>query len=138
MAVTVEETPQMVLDENYLIVEIGPDVEAGFGPLAGRRVWEAYPGSEALFQPYYERARTSGEPVEFVQFYNGYLTQIRAVPKQGRLQVFWKVLCRLDTLTLDGLAASLVAAIAQVEEGEALLGREQIRGLLTVVEGGRQ
>jgi hypothetical protein len=137
VAVTVEETPQMVLDENYLIVEIGPDVEAGFGPLAGRPLWDAYPGSEALFQPYYEKARMSGEPVEFVQFYNGYLTRIRAVPKQARLQLFWKVLCRLDTLTLDGLAASLATAIAHVEESEALLGREQVRGLLTVVEGGR-
>jgi len=135
VAVTVSRIPQMVLDENYRIVEIGSDVEAGFGELAGLALWEAYPGSEPLFKPYYEKARTTAETVEFVQYYNGYITRIHAVPEGRRLLLFWEVLHRLDTLTLDGLWSSLKDAMTVIEECEDRVGRAHVRGLLRVIEG---
>lgn len=124
----------MILDENDFIEEIGPDAEAGYGPLRGQNLWDAYPGAEPLFQPYYEKARRTGEPVEFVQFYNGFITRIRAVPQEERLLLFWEVLYRLDTLTLEGLWASLRGAMAIIEECEDRVGRARVRSLLRVVE----
>ena len=137
MAVTVEQVPpNLVLDEGYRIVEVGPAAEAGFGPLVGRNLWECFPGAQPLYRPYYERARQTGKPVEFVQFYNGHVGRIRAVPSGGRLALFWEVLCRLDTLTLDGLRASLGEAIAALEECQDQLRREQVRDSLRVIDGG--
>jgi hypothetical protein len=125
----------MVLAADYRIVEIGSRVEAGFGVLEGLSLWEAFPGAEPLFQPYYEKAWRTGEPVEFVQYYNGYIMRINAVPEGERLLLFWEVLCRLDTLTLEGLWASLIGAMEIVEECEDRVGRERIRGLLQLIEG---
>lgn len=137
MAVTVEQVPpNLVLDEDDRIVEVGPAAEAGFGPLVGRNLWECFPGAKPLYGPYYERARQTGEPVEFAQFYNGHVGQVRAVPYGRRLALFWEVLCRLDTLTLDGLYASLGEAMAALEECEGQLRRKQMRDSLRVIDGG--
>jgi hypothetical protein len=51
VAVTVEGIPHMVLDEDYRIVQVGPAVEAGLGPLEGRTLWETFPDSKPLFRP---------------------------------------------------------------------------------------
>jgi PAS domain-containing protein len=125
----------MVLDAQYRIEAVGPAAQAGFGSLEGRSLWEVFPDSKPLFYPYYEKARRTGEPVEFVQFYNGYLARIRAVPKDDRLLLFWEEMHRLDTLTLDGFRASLVSALEVIEESEARIGRERVRDLLHVVDG---
>jgi hypothetical protein len=58
----------------------------------------AFPGSEPLFKPYHDAARRSGEAVEFVQFYDGNVARIRAVPVgNGRLELMWEQLARLDS-----------------------------------------
>ena len=81
MAVTVEhQTPFVVLDEGDRIVGVGPRAEGQFGPLVGSRLWECFPGAEPLFKPYYDAARRSGEPLEFVQFYDGNVARVRAAP----------------------------------------------------------
>lgn len=137
VSVAVDEPPNLVLDEDYRIVEVGPAAEAALGPLRGRNLWDAFPGSRPLFHPYYDKARRTGEPVEFVQFYDGDLGHIRAVPEGSRLLLFWELLHRLDILTLEGLRASLDQALALIEEFDARLRRDRVKSTLRVVEGGR-
>src|SRR5262245_19950987 len=139
VAVTVrQEPPFLVLDEGDRIVGVGPRAESQFGPLLGVRVWDSFPGSEPLFRPYYDAARRSGKPVEFVQFYDGNVARIRAVPRaEGRLELEWEQLARLDTLTLDSLSETLEDAL-ELLAGEAADRRGPIAGraALHVIEGG--
>ena len=137
MAVTVQcQTPLVVLDEGDRIVGVGPGAESRFGPLVGEVVWDCHPGSEPLFKPYYETARETGETVEFVQFYDGYVTQVRAVPREdGRLELYWERLARLDTLTIDGLLESLERALDALDAHTAP-GRHGPRRALTLIQGG--
>ena len=137
VAVAVDEPPNLVLDEDYRIVEVGPAAQAALGPLRGRNLWDAFPGSRPLFHPYYDKARRTGEPVEFVQFYDGDLGHIRAVPEGSTLLLFWELLHRLDILTLEGLRASLDQTMAVIEEFEARLRRDHLKSTLRIVEGGR-
>lgn len=125
----------MVLDEDDRIVDVGRIAEGSFAPLQGLSLWDAYPGAEPFFRPYYEKARRTGEPVEFVQFFEGYFTEIRAVPEGNFLLLYWDVLCRLDTLTLERVWASLHEAMAIIEKCEDRVGRDRVRNLLRVVEG---
>lgn len=138
MAVTVEqETPFLVLDEGDRIVGVGERAESQFGPLVGALLWECFPGSEPLFKPYYDEARRTGEPLTFVQFYDGNVARIRAVPlEDGRLQLYWEHLARLDTLTLDSLADTLEESLELLDEQGGGTSREAMRRALRVVEGG--
>jgi hypothetical protein len=138
VAVTVrQEPPFVVLDEGDRIVGVGPHAESQFGPLVGASVWDCFPGSEPLFKPYYDAARRSGEPVEFVQFYDGNVARVRAVPvADGRLELEWEQLARLDTLTLDSLSETLDDAL-ELLGGEAADRRPTVRrAALHVIEGG--
>jgi hypothetical protein len=121
----------MVLDEDYRILHVGDPMVREH---AGRNLWEAFPQSRPLFQPYYDQARRTGKPVEFVQFYAGYVARVRAVPVGKELHLFWEHLDRIDTLTLEGLRDSIAHALAIVEEQEAYLRREHARRRLRVVE----
>jgi hypothetical protein len=127
VAVTVE-APRVVLDEDYRIVEVGSAAQAAFGPLLGHDLWESFPDSEPLFRPYYEKARRTGEPVEFVQFYRGSVARIRAVPAGCRLALYWQTITRIDTLTLDRLRASV--------EGALRLVTSETSRTLRVIQGG--
>lgn len=133
MAVTVEQAPFVVLDEDYRIVEVGPAAEAGFGPLLGRCIWDCFPGSESMFRPHYERAQRGGQPIELVQYYGGYLTRVEIRPKVGAIRVAWETLSMLDTSSLERLRASLTAAIAAVDERVAELERHRVRASLRLV-----
>lgn len=135
MAVAVERVPQLVLDERYRIVEVGPAAQAGLGPLRGQKLWDAFPDSRPLFEPYYEKARRTREPVEFVQFYDGHVARIQAVPEGSRLLLSWEMLNRLNTLTLDGLRTSLDETMAAIEERERSIRRDRLRAF-QVIEGG--
>jgi hypothetical protein len=133
VAVTVDETPFVVLAEDYRIVEVGPAAQAGFGPLLGQNVLDSFPGSRPLFLPYYEQARRTGEIVEFTQFYDGYVSRITAVPNGSKLAVFWELLGMLDVLTLDGLRDSLEAIIRTLAGAENTLLKDRVRNSLRVV-----
>lgn len=133
VAVTVDETPFVVLAEDYRIVEVGPAAQAGFGPLLGQNVLDSFPGSRPLFLPYYEQARRTGETVEFTQFYDGYVSRITAVPNGSKLAVFWELLGMLDVLTLDGLRDSLEAIIRTLAGAENTLLKDRVRNSLRVV-----
>jgi hypothetical protein len=135
VAVAVQGVPQMVLDEGDLIVQFGPDAQVPLGVFEGRNLWDAFPDSRPLFHPYYEQARRTGQPVEFVQFYAGYVTRLRAVPAGAELHVYWQKIDRIDTLTLENLRDSLSHALSAIEEEEAHLRRDQARSRLRIVEG---
>ena len=137
MAVTVGQgTPFVVLDEGDRIVGVGTDAQSQFGPLVGTVIWQSFPGSEPLFKPYYDKARQTREPVEFVQFYDGNVARIRAVPKDGLLELHWQALARLDTLTLGSLVETLEESLELLDEQEAGMHRSRVRGALRVIEGG--
>jgi hypothetical protein len=139
VAVTVRQEPLfVVLDEADRIVGVGPHAESQFGPLLGTCMWDCFPGSEPLFKPYYDSARRSGEPVEFVQFYDGNVARVRAVPAgEGRLALEWEQLARLDTRTLDSLSETLNDALERLS-GDASARRRQTigRAALHFIEGG--
>ncbi len=135
MAVAVEAVPFVVLDEAFKIVEVSPAAEAGFGPLRGRNVFESFPGSRPLFLPYYEEALESGDVVEFAQYYDGYVMDMKVVPAGRMLTVYWERLCMLDVLTLQGLSASLFAVLETLEARENALRREVVRRSLRLVRG---
>jgi len=140
VAVTVEqETHFVVLDEGDRIVGVGSKAEGQFGPLLGARIWECFPGSEPLFKPYYDEARRSGESLTFVQFYDGNVARIRAVPlAEGLLELHWEHLARLDTLTLGSLADTLEESLDLLGEQSRSGERETLRrAALRVIEGGR-
>ena len=138
MAVTVGQgTPFVVLDEGDRIVEVGTSAQSQFGPLVGTVIWQSFPGSEPLFKPYYDKARQTREPVEFVQFYDGNVARIRAVPNEdGLLELHWQALARLDTLTLGSLVETLEESLELLDEQEAGMHRSRVRGALRVIEGG--
>lgn len=137
VAVTVRQEPLVVLDEGDRIVGVGPHAEGQFGPLLGASLWDCFPGSEPLFKPYYDAARRSGEPVEFVQFYDGNVARVRAAPAgEGRLELEWEQLARLDTLTLDSLSETLDAALELLGDETAGSRAQTVRSTLRVIEGG--
>ena len=137
MAVTVQQrTPLVVLDEGDRIVEVGPGALSQFGPQVGSVVWDCYPGSKPLFKPYYDKARQTREPVEFVQFYDGNVSRVRAVPLgDGRIGLEWKQLARLDTLTLGSLVETLDRSLEALAV-EARDTSSDVRQDLRVIEGG--
>ena len=137
VAVAVERVPALVLDADYRIMEVGPAAEDRFGHLLGRNLWEVAPDARPLFQPYYEVAWRSRQPVEFVQFYKGKLYRVDAVVRERRLELSWSVLHRIDTVTLDGLRTSLGQALALMEQHEESIGRDLPRRRLHALEGGR-
>ena len=137
MAVTVEQqAPFVVLDSADSIVGVGPGAESQFGPLLGSVMWECFPGSEQVFKPYYDEARRTREPVEFVQFHDGNIARVRAVPRtHDRLELYWEVIIRLDTLTLDALIETLDRALALLDQMPSAY-RDGVRKALHLIEGG--
>jgi hypothetical protein len=135
VAVAVDGSPYIELDEEYRIVGVGTAAQAHFGALLGEKIYDCFPGSRPLFLPYYDEARRTQRVVEFAQFYDGYIMRLRATPKGSRLVVSWEVLGMLDVLTLDGLRMSLRAALQALADSEEALRRESVRSSLQVVGG---
>jgi len=138
VAVTVEpHAPFVVLDTGDTIVEVGPGAESQFRPLLGSVLWDCFPGSRPVFKPYYDEARRTRKPVEFVQFHNGNVARVRANPRaDDRLELYWEVVSRLDTLTLDGLAQTLDEALELLDRWTESGDRDELRKSLRVIEGG--
>lgn len=138
MAVTVQKRhPFVVLDEMDRIVGVGPGAESQFGPLVGSLLWECFPRSEPLFKPYYDAARRSGSAVEFVQFYDGTVARIHAVPQSdGYLDLHWELLSHLDTMTLAGLVQTLDQSLEVLEDEHVSARRSVLRQNLRLIKGG--
>lgn len=127
----------VVLDEDYRVVEDGLASQARFAMRRNTSPLDGLPSSRSLFAPHYERAKRSGKTVDFVQYLDGRVVQVRIVPYARRLVVSCQTLCILDVLTLDGLHASLGSIIEALEEAEEKLRRQRARESLRVIEGGR-
>jgi hypothetical protein len=136
VAVAVREASVLVLDAEFRIVEVSPALEAGFGLRTGEHALDRLPISRNRFVPYCEHARRTGETVELVEFCAGSVVQIRIVPQGDRLQVSWETLGILDTLTIDGLDASLRTIVETLAGAEDTLRRERLRRSLRLVGGG--
>lgn len=137
MAVTVQrQMPFVVLDERDLVVEVGSAAESQFGPLRGRVMWDCFPGAEALFKPYYDTARRSGEDVEFVQFYGGYVVRVTATPTPDGLLVSWEQLARLDVTTFASFRDTLVESLELIEKRSSGPSRDEAHRALRLIEGG--
>ena len=138
MAVTVMQQPFVMLDPADRIVEVGPHAESQFGPLMGSLIWDAFPGAKALFKPYYDEARATGEPVDFVQFYDGNVVRVIARNDGERLEVSWEPLGRLDTTTLSDLTESLATSLDLLEAEQRLRTRDDARKALRLIQGGAE
>jgi hypothetical protein len=137
VAVTVEHEQFVILDSGDRIVGVGPHAESQFGPLVGSVVWDCFAGSKPVFRPYYEKARRSGKPVEFVQYHDGFVSRVSATPRaRGELEVGWEVLARVDTTTLDSLAESLAACLDLLDDELRDAHRDELRRTLRLIEGG--
>ncbi|HXG76821.1 MAG TPA: hypothetical protein VNJ53_09640 [Gaiellaceae bacterium] len=136
MAVAVEDSPTVVVDDQYRVVDFSPAAAPWFAQHVGRELFECFPGCRSLFRPYYEQARRTGEEVAFAQFFDGYLTYVTARPHEAGLAITWETLGMLDTWTLDGLRASLQAALERLDRRCAELARARVRRHLRLVEGG--
>jgi hypothetical protein len=127
--------PSVVLDEEDRVVEVGPHAPAIVKSLLGERAQDIFPETEALYRPYYARARRTGAVVEFAQYSNGHVSLIKIVPARRRLTVSWELIGFIDVMTLEGLQASLAAALDALVQAEALVRRNRVRGSLRVVAG---
>ncbi|MGH3137908.1 MAG: hypothetical protein ACRDPV_15595 [Gaiellaceae bacterium] len=136
MAVTVEQGPSVVLDEQYRVVEVNPAGAPWFGHHIGRDVFDCFPGSRHLYRPYYDAARRTGREVAFAQFFDGYVTHVTVIPHGAQLTVTWETLSIIDTWTLDGLRASLDTALTRLDELGHVLDRERVRHTLQLVRTG--
>jgi hypothetical protein len=134
VAVAVEAAPYVVLDEEFRVVEVSAAAQAGFGPLCGRRLVDCFPGSRPLFLPYLKEAQRTGRVVEFAQYFDGYVAELKVVPDGDTLTLSWERLEILDVLTLDGLRASLHSVLDTLRAREAALHRDVVRRSLRVVE----
>jgi hypothetical protein len=136
VAVAVDEPSVVVLDHRYQVVEGELAAQASFSLRFGASSSEGVPSPGPLFAPYYERAKRTGESVEFVQFVDGRVVQVTVVPDEGRFVVSWRTLCILDVLTLDGLRTSLEEIVETLGSAEEELRRDAARSSLRVIEGG--
>lgn len=136
VAVTVSEALVLVLDEKYRAVEMSPALEAGCGLTLGDCALDGLPVSRTVFVQSCEHARRTGETVDLVEFGGGRVLHIRVVPQEERLHTSWETLGILDTLTIDGLGASLQTMAETLAGTEGTLRRERLRRSLRLVGGG--
>ena len=127
--------PFAVLDDDDRVVEVGPHAPAVFKSRLGERVRDIFPETEAVYRPYYERARRTRAVVEFAQYSNGHVSLIKIVPAQRRLTVSWELIGFVDVMTLEGLKSSLAAAVAALACTEAAVRRSRVRDSLSLVAG---
>ena len=135
MAVTVLQAPYIVLDDGDCIVEVSSFAMPVLGSFLGQSLWSCFPGSRPLYEPHYTRARRTGAPVEFAQYYNGRVMRVKAVPSRSHVTLWYEIVVILDVLTLRGLRDSLDSALAALSVAEETIRREQVRMSLQLVEG---
>ncbi len=135
MAVTVEGLPSVVLDEADRIVGCNSAARPWFEHNLGESVYSCFPGSERLFRPYYGRARRTGCPVEFAQYFDGRVVHLHVTPSGTGLEVTWKTLAILDPTTLERLLASLDVAIGRLDDELRALESARAEPALRLVRG---
>jgi hypothetical protein len=133
VAVTVLQAPYIVLDDCDRIVEVSDFAMPVFGSFLDQSVWNCFPGSRSLYEPHYSRARRTGAPVEFAQYYDGRVMRVKAVPNGSTITLSYEIVAILDVLTLEGLRESLDSAVAALFAAEEAIHREHVRTSLRLV-----
>jgi hypothetical protein len=134
VASAVEGNRWIMLDDEDRIVDASDDVEPIFGPLMGERFWDLFPNARAVFAPYCEEARRTGETVELVTFFEGALKRVRYAPHGAHVTATWEVLASVDVSSVKTLRDSLREiddALAD-EDGETVSQPPALR----VLQGG--
>lgn len=129
-----ELTQWIVLDEDNRIVDVSATAEPVFAPLLGESLWDKFPEAAAVFAPYCERARQTGEVVELVKFFAGTLKRIRYAPDGPRVTAIWENLASVDVSSVESLRESLLE-IADALADEDVDGSSQ-HPPLRVLQGG--
>lgn len=96
-----------VLDDEDRVVHVAPTRDHMANPFLGQVLWTRLPEAETLLGPPFDEARSTGRPVEFIVFYAGRTTSIRAIPAADGLAVHVEPLTELNVRTLSTLAESL-------------------------------
>lgn len=130
----VEVSRWIVLDGEDRVVEVSEDVRPQFEPLLGESLWERFPAAGAVFAPFCERARRTGEVVELVRFFEGSLKRVRYAPEGSLVTATWEVLAALDVSSVENLRRSLLEMANVLAESsmEGTLPAQPLR----VLEGG--
>lgn len=97
------------LDSEDRIVRVGPALFESMSPFVGHVLWDRLPEAEALYRPYFDEARRTGQEVEFTVFYAAELKLIRATPVGSELTIHIDRIRQLDITTLETLEESLQA-----------------------------
>ena len=124
----------IVLDEDDRVVGASESAQQDFAPLMGESLWESFPNARAVFGPYCERARRTGEIVELVEFFEGTLKRVRYAPQGSQVIAIWENLASVDVSSVEALRTSLAEielALAE-SQGEATAQPPPLR----VLEGG--
>jgi hypothetical protein len=127
-------TQWIVLDEEDRIVDVSENAVDVFGPLKGESLWETFPSARAVFAPYCERARRTGEVVELVKFFEGTLKHVRYTPEGSRVIAIWENLASVDVSSVESLRHSLLEIADMLADTDANAGLQT--SPLRVLEGG--
>jgi len=134
---TSSDHPYVVLDAEDRVLDVSPNAPAPFPSLLGRRVHEGFPPeTEALYGPYFERARRTGETVEFSQYSDGHVSLLKAVPIRRALVVSWELIGFIDVMTIESLRHSIDAALMALTVRGETIRREHTRASMRVIAGG--
>jgi hypothetical protein len=98
--------PSFAVDAADRIVQTC-DEHDGMAAFLGHSLWEYLPHAESALKPWLEEARRSGEPVDALIFYAGWLIDARIEPAGQCLTVSVTRRVTLDLSSLRTLAASL-------------------------------
>ena len=129
--------PYVVLDAKDCVLDVSPNAPAPFSSLLGQPVHEGFPReTEALYRPHRERARRTGEIVEYAQYSDGHVSLVRLVPTPRVLIASWEIVALIDVMTIEALRSSLDAALRALTEREEAVQRERTRTSLRVIAGG--
>lgn len=113
--------PYVVLDDEDRIIYVSGPLQESLGRWLGHVLWDHLPGAREVYEPSFDEARASGEPVSRVVFYSGRLKRITVAPAADGLAVHVERIAELDITSLGTLTQSL----EQIERELAARGYEQ-------------
>lgn len=111
----------IVLDDADRIVHVSAPLHDSLGRWLGHVLWDHLPGARDIYEPSFEEARASGEPVTATVFYSGRLKRLTAIPAVDGLAVHVERIAELDVTSLGTLMQSL----ERIESALALRASEQ-------------
>ena len=111
----------LVLDESDRIVSVSPRLHDDLGHWLGHVLWDYLPAAKEIYEPCFDEARASGQPVESVVFYEGCVNRLTAIPAADGLAVHVERLVEIDVTSL----ATLTASLGQIEA--ALAGQASVQ-----------